>query len=438
VHCKLENYQIEMRDFLLANSRAGAFVSPGMGKTAATLSAIKSLIAEGFKGALVVAPLRVATYTWPNEISKWDDFKWLKFEVLRGQEPSGNSQIYITNYEQLPNLKNLNFCDLVVFDEITRAKNHKSQRIKAVEKLFKNHWRWGLTGTPRPNSLLELFAQIKLLDGGQRLGKSFTQFKQTYFYPTDYMGYNWEPKKDSEEKIYAKIKDLTITLRSSDYLDLPETFIEDIEIGLPIPARKLYTELERKLLVCLRQGEIVASNAAVLANKLLQITGGASYSEDRSVLEIHEGKIEALKRLLHKLGNTRVIIAANYIHERERICKAVQGCVASSTIKGNIEEIWNKGEIQYLVADPRSLGHGLNLQQGGSTVVWFSPTWSRELYDQFNARVARKGQKEITTIYRIICKDTIDEAVIETLRERGLGQSAMLNVLSNLKKAHGI
>jgi SNF2 family DNA or RNA helicase len=435
---KLEPYQEEMRDFLIGNQRAAAFVSPGLGKTAATLSAIKVLMAEGAcKAALIIAPLRVATYTWPNEIKKWDEFKFFKVESLRGTKPSGKADIYITNYEQIQKLTNLNFCDLVVFDELTKAKNPKSERVKHLRPMLRKHIRWGLTGTPRPNSLLELFAQIRLLDDGVRLGKSYDQFKRTYFYPTDYMEYNWEPKPDAEKQVYAKIQDIQITQRASDLLKIPDTIVEDIEVSLSVEGRKVYEQLEKDLLVYLTDDkELIAQNAAILVNKLLQVAGGASYDEHKETIVIHDCKIEALKKLLGTKINLaeRFIIAANYIHERERICKALPKAVDASDIKDNLEEVWNSGQIHYLVADPRSLGHGLNLQKGGSKVIWFSPTWSRELYDQFNARVARKGQEEITTIYRIIATGTIDEAVIELLRERGDSQNAMLSILTNYKK----
>ena len=358
----------------------------------------------------------------------------MRVERLRGQPPSGQAHIYTINYEQLQNLETLDFCDLVVFDEITRAKNPSSERIKAVRPMLKAHRRWGLTGTPRPNSLLELFAQIRLLDNGQRLSPSFSQFRQTYFHPIDYNEYNWEPNPGAEETIYRKIHDITITLRSSDYLGIPDTITEDLPVALPDAARALYRELERELLLCLDGEEVVADSAAILVNKLLQVSGGAVYSTDRKCVEIHAGKTMALKRLLANIQGERAIIAANYIHERNRICKAVPGAVDAAMLKGDVEKEWNSGKIRYLVADPRSLGHGLNLQGGGHTVVWFSPTWSRELYDQFNARVARKGQKEVTTIYRIICSGTMDDCVVAALHEKGLGQSAMLQVLTNFRK----
>lgn len=424
-----------MRDFLFAHDRGALFASPGLSKTASTLSALYDSMCDGAsEAALVVAPLRVATMTWPNETRKWDNFKGLKYEVLRGQKPTGKSQLYFTNYEQLPNLKDLKFCDTIVFDELTRAKNHKSERIKALKPLLNGHRRWGLTGTPRPNSLLELFGQVRLLDDGKRLGPSYDLFKKTYFVPTDYNEYNWVPKPGAEAAIYRKIHDLAITLRASDYLNLPDTIVEDVEIALPEEARTIYRELERELLVAMgSEGDVVAPNAATLVNKLLQIAGGTVYNETRGVINVHEGKIKALKRILLDYEDENVLIATNYIHERERVVASVSGAVDAAKFKGDIEDAWNSGKIHRLVADPRSLGHGLNMQEGGRCVIWYSPTWSRESYDQYNARVARKGQDREPRVHRILCSGTVDDAVVESLREKGDGQREMMRVLTNFR-----
>lgn len=425
-----EPYQRLLTEFFHKNERAAGLVGMGMGKTASTLSFCNDHILDGGRATLVVAPKRVARMTWPNEVAKWSQFKWMKPEVLTGQKPSGNSALYVTNYEQLQKLKSLDFCTTVVFDELTRAKNPQSKRIKAFRPLLKQHRRIGLTGTPRPNSLMELFAQVRLLDDGKRLGPSFSQFQQTYF-TSDYMGYKWEPKPGAEDTIYRKIADLCITLRSSDYLDLPDTIVEDIEITLPEAAKKSYDSLEKDLLIMLRESEVVAVNAAVLVGKLLQITGGQVYDQNRAVLEVHDAKLVALKKILasHK---EPVLIACNFIHERERVCAAT-GAVDAAKFKGNLEDAWNSGKIKALAVDPRSMGHGLNMQQGGRIVVWYSPNHSRELYDQMNARVARKGQTGQPIIYRLIARDTIDEAVVETLRCRGDAQGEMLALLNNLR-----
>lgn len=432
---KAEPYQDIMIKHLLDRERALEIVGLGLGKTVSTLAALNELFLDGaIRSALVVAPLRVANMTWPNEVRKWDFSRWMRVESLRGRSPSGKAQLYTINYESLPRLTDLSFCDVAIFDEITRAKNPKSERIKALVPLLKHHRRWGLTGTPRPNSLLELFAQVRLLDDGQRLGKSFHQFQRTWFHPTDYLEYNWEPNPGAEERIYEKIHDLALTLRASDYSDQPDTVVEDVEIALPEQARDMYKELEKELLVaCGDEGDVVAQNAAALVNKLLQIAGGTVYNETRGAIQVHDGKIKALKRLLVEIGDENTIIFTNYIHERERVCAAIGGTDAAK-FRGDIEDAWNSGSIKHLVADPRSLGHGLNLQKGGRNVVWFSPTWSREYYDQANARVARKGQTEIPRVYRLLCSGTMDDVVVEVLREKDLGQKAMLEILTNFRR----
>jgi SNF2 family DNA or RNA helicase len=367
--------------------------------------------------------------------------------------------IKFINYESLHKVGDLSRTDLVVFDELTKAKNPTSKRINALRPLLRPAMRrWGLTGTPRPNSLLELFAQVRLLDDGQRLGRSYSQFQQTYF-TSDYMGYVWTPREGAKEAIYEKIRDLTITLRAEDYSDVADTVVEDIEVALPESAKAIYKELEKELLVLLAKSEsgkesrkemlrmadaglltpidryeVVAVNAAVLVNKLLQVCGGAIYDAERAVLPVHDAKIKALQGCLKKLGTERAIIFCNFIHERERICAAVPGAVDAAKFVGDIEDAWNSGRIRWLVADPRSMGHGLNLQVGGRNVVWFSPTHSRELYDQANARVARSGQSGVPQVFRLICSGTVDDAVVETLRERGDAQNEMLSILSNLKQ----
>lgn len=440
-----------MRDHLVSHERAGLFAGIGLSKTASTLWSFDTLKRMGeAKAMLMVGPMRVANLTWPNEINKWASFRHLRFERLRdvGDRPSGKADVYLTSYERLlrrvkkgnewemaPRFSDLSFCDTVVFDELTKAKNPASDQINALRPLLGNRRRWGLTGTPRPNSLLELFAQVRLLDDGKRLGPSFDQFKRTWFEPEDWNEYKWLPKPDSERRIYERIHDLVITLKSSDYLDIADTVVEDIEVPLPQAAHGIYRELEKELMVLIQSKEVVAVNAAVLVNKLLQICGGAIYATQddvRSVVEIHQSKLVALKRLLVEI-NEPALIACNYIHERERICKAIPDAVDASKFKGDIEDAWNSGKIRYLVADPRSLGHGLNLQAGGRNVVWFSPCWSRELFDQFCGRVARKGQTNVPRVYRLVCPQTIEDAVIESLRERGDAQTEMMTLLSNFR-----
>lgn len=427
-----------MRDYLVTHPRAYCTVGLGLGKTASTLSALNELFADGaIRAALIVAPLRVARMTWPNEIQKWDQFQWMRVEHLKHRKPSGKAQIYLINYERLFDLLDIDWCDVVIFDEITRAKNHASKRIKHLAPMLKHHWRWGLTGTPRPNSLLDLFAQVRLLDDGKRFGTSYYRFKEKYFRPTDYMQYNWVPRARAEERIYGKISNFTLTLQSSDYLDVPDTQVTDEPVALPPEAKQMYTELEREFLAIINGHTVTAANAAVLVNKLLQVCGGVIYSEDGKPQRIHEEKIKTLKTVIRRVGEP-VIVACNYVHETDMICNLVKGAVRASSVKGDLEAKWNSGQIKVLVAHPASLGHGLNLQQGGRTVIWYSPTWSRELYDQFNARVARKGQDRIPQVFRILCPETIDDVVIESLREKGDGQSAMLRIMTQYQRMKSI
>lgn len=445
-------YQDTMHDFLVERERAALFCGIGLSKTASTLSAFRTLVADGAaRSMLVIAPLRVANLTWPNEIAKWGSFKGFKVERLRdvNDKPSGKAQIYLSNparllktvkkgndYETVPRLTDLSFCDTVVIDELTMFKNPASAQAAALRPLFKDHRRWGLTGTPRPNSLLELFAQIRLLDDGKRLSPAFTAFRDAYFEKADYQGYNYTPKEGAEEKIYRKIHDLVLTMRSSDYLDIADTVEEDIEVALPKVAHTLYRELERDLMVLVQDKVVDAVNAGVLVGKLLQITGGAVYSsqEDvRTTVHLHDAKINALKRLLVDIDGESAIIFCNFIHERERILAAVSGAVDASTFKGDIEDAWNSGAIKYLVADPRSLGHGLNMQEGGRNTIWFSPTYNRELFDQANGRIARKGQTLVPRVYKLVCPGTIDDCAVETLRERGDAQTQMMKLLSNFR-----
>lgn len=432
----LENYQREMIDYLLTRRQAYCCVGVGLGKTASTLMALNELFADGaIRSALIVAPLRVARMSWPNEIAKWDEFQWMTVEHLRGSKPSGKAHLYLINYERLDELQSLSAFDVLVFDEVTRAKNHCSKRIKRLlPKIESRHIRWGLTGTPRPNSLLELYGQLRLIDGGVRLGKNFHNFRDRYFYPTDYMRYNWAPRPGSDTQIYDKIGDITFTLRSSDHLQLPDVYIEDLLTPIRDAALSTYKRLEKDMLAHINGKEVVAVNAAVLVNKLLQVCGGAVYNEDRGYEVIHDRKVVMLKQLVESFDNEPILVAANYLHEVDRIVKAIPGAVAASTLGNDLETRWNRREIPVLVAHPASLGHGLNLQEGGRVVVWYSLTWSRELYDQFNGRLIRKGQKLAPEIYRLVVPGTIDDVVIETLKQRGDEQNVMTQIMLNYKK----
>jgi len=447
--------------WLIHHDQAALFAGMGLGKTASVLTAYVCMKLLGTsKGVLIVSPLRVTNLTWQNEANRWDHTKDLKVANLRTKEGwlsllDGSADIYLINYESLPRLgqaymKFQHDClpfDTVVFDESTMAKNPSSKRINGFRKHIKHITRrWGLTGTPNPNSLLELYAQIRLLDEGKRFGPSADAFKRAYFHPIDYMEYDWRINgKDAEDKIYAKLSDIALVLKTEDYSDVPQPEITDVEVTLGDEARKHYDEMEKELLAMIGSGDspVIAPNAAVLAGKLHQMTGGAVYREDKTVADFHTAKLDELRALITKLKkhepNRTFLIACNYRHEQSRIAGALNQAVRFSDAESKADQDilfsrWNAGHIPYLVVDPRSVGHGLNLQSGGYTVIWYSVPWSNELYAQLNARLCRRGQSEQVEVYRLIAQNTIDDAVVETLRQRAEGVHELMTTLKNLWK----
>lgn len=449
--------QILADEHLAEHDQAALFMGCGLGKTATVLHRLDKMFDDGAcSGALIVAPMRVCNLTWPAELQKWDQVRHLRLANLRTKRgldafERGAAELYVCNYEMLPKLREvirgrkrrpLPF-DTVIWDELSRAKNHNSMRINCIRKRLHHathgcRRHWGMTGTPAPNGLMDLFAQVRLLDGGRRLGPQFEAFRDAYFTSSDWNGYNWMPVEGAREKIYNQIGDLALTLRSSDWLDIPDVVEEDVEVTLPEEARKTYKTMEKELLVLMDSVYITAVNAAVLVGKLLQITSGAVFSEaveSRKVtVHIHDAKLLALGALLQRIGREPVILFYQYTHELERIQRAFPQVVAwaEAGTKAKQELLvaqWDAGLIPVLAAHPKSMAHGLNLQAGGSTIIWFTPTWSREDYDQANSRVARRGQDAITRIYRLLTRDTTDETVAEALRARDAEQSALLEAL---------
>lgn len=446
---------------LKEHPRAALFAGMGLGKTSSVLQAFNELWAEGKSSAmLVVAPLRVSRLTWPHEVQKWDQFRWMKTAVLRTQEgwthlENRDAQVYLINYESLPWLcyrylagtKKPPF-DIIVFDESTKAKNPASQRIRKLRKYLKHFsTRWILTGTPNPNNLMELWAQYRLLDDGERLGTAFSAYRNRYFEAEDYMKYTWRLRPGSDRAIHAAIHDITLVLRSADFLEIEDTITEDIEVPLPAKAKNAYEELERTLLAMLEEDvEVVAVNAAALVSKLLQITGGHTYyaidpllpaeKTNRAVAILHDAKIKALEAFMKRYPGENFLVATQFRHEHASLVKAIPGAVSFQGQKDEAKTLrdWNEKRIKVLVADPRSIGHGLNLQYGGRICVWYSQTWSRELYDQFNARLARTGQTRVPIVARLVSPGTMDDAVIETLREKHEGQTALQQALLNFKE----
>lgn len=442
-------------EWLVEHERAGLFMGMGLGKTGSAIMAWLTLHALGeSQAALVVAPLRVCNLTWPNELRKWKQFQTIQFANLRTKEGMArfnrrDAHLYLTNWEMLPALARWYEengeawpFDSVIFDELTRAKNHKSKRVVMFRKtLSKINRRWGLTGTPNPNSLLELFGQVLLLDDGQRFGPSFSDFQNNLFTAVDYhKRYDWRPDPGTPEIIAAKLATLSITLLSSEFLkNVPDLCEEDWEVDLPEIAHENYKKLEVDLLLSMGdRGDIVAPNAAVLVNKLLQVCSGAAYNEEGDPIELHDAKIKAVKQFV-KENHEPTVIVYNYRHELERLRAAFPNALAFEDYKTverqkELETWWNEKKVSILLVHPKAFSHGLNFQDGGNIVAWFSLTWSREDYDQVNARLYRRGQKKIVRVVRFNCPGKMDDAAIETLSNKNEGQKALVSLLTNYRQ----
>jgi len=446
-----------LTDHLLAHLHALGFVGVGIGKTSATLNALSHLLKSGkSKGALVMAPMRVANLTWPMEVQRWDDFNWMRVANLRTEGGKraflqGKAHIYVVNFESIPVLlklvkgrKDVRLglpFDTIIVDESTKMKNPSSKRINAFRREVKHEdvkRIWALTGTPAPNSLMDLFAQVRFVDGGQRLGRAFDLFKQTYFRPTGYQGYQWKELPGSQEKIEQRIADITLTLRSKDWLNLPETVVEDVETPLSADLAKKYRDFERDLVLEIRKDkEITAASAAALVSKLLQFTSGSVYDEDGKHNELHDLKLKALERIA-KEADSPLLVAVAFKHEiariRERFPKAkfFQDAKNLTSQKEMLEE-WNAGKIPMLVAHPKSMSHGLNLQAGGNNLVWMSLTYSRDDYEQTIGRLERRGQDAVVKVWRIMCPDTVDYAVATVVEEKRATEDRLLAALQLLE-----
>lgn len=449
-------HQKTMIEHGIKNPISAWFAGMGLGKSAARLSVWDHLFIDGaLKGVLVVAPLRVAVLTWPNEVEKWDNFRWMKVADLRtkaGKQAwlDGSADIYTINYEALPRftrefIKGKTAAELpvneVFFDESDNAKNPSSKRINEFRKYGRPKFeRCGIqTGTPISNNRLDLFAQIRLLDQGERFGVAFGKWRNQYFMPDN--PYSEWPKfvlrDGSEELLEKKIADVSLVLRSEDHGDWEAPTTQDINIALPANVKKTYQKVEKELLETLEDGtEIIAPNAAALVTKLLQITSGAVYVQEgddtstKRVEHLHTAKIDALKKL-HKKHGKPILVACQYIHEVDRVLEAIPG--AEKFTNERLAN-WNRGEIPMIVAHPKSIGHGLNMQDGSNIVCWFTLGYSRGLYDQFNARLARQGQTEKTIVYRLTCSGSIDDAVANALESKDKDQAAFLHTLQNVKK----
>ena len=410
------------------------------GKTVTTLTAIRDLMYDTFEvnRVLVVAPLRVARDTWPEEIRKWDHLKDLTCSVVVGSVAERRralqkkADIYIVNRENLAWLyenSRLDF-DMVVLDELSSFKNHQSKRFRAMKALRPNVKRIvGLTGTPSGNGLMDLWAEFRILDMGERLGRYISQYRNLYFQPDKCNGmvvYSYKPLPGAEEAIYHQIADITVSMKATDYLEMPELVSVAKEVRLSEKEKERYDELKKSLVLELPGGEVTAANAASLTLKLSQMANGAIYTDDKDVVAIHDRKLAALEDLVESANGKSVLVAYWFKHDKDRIRKRME---ARELKEPQDFADWNAGKIPVALIHPASAGHGLNLQEGGCTIVWFGLTWSLELYQQLNARLWRQGQKHTVVIHHIITKDTHDEDVMKALEKKDMRQSSLIEAV---------
>lgn len=481
----LHNYQNTGVDHILDNPAAGLFLDMGLGKTVTTLTAIDELIYGRLEvlNVLVIAPKRVVDYVWEEEAHVWEHLRHLRIEKVRGtakqrlkalKTPADIHLIGRDNVSWLCGLYGGSMIpfDMVVIDELSSFKNPKSQRFKALRMVRPSVKRIvGLTGTPSPNGLIDLWSQLYLLDMGRRLGKFITSYRENYFYAAKKNGnivYKYGLVKGAEDMIYGAIGDICMSMSAEDYLELPEVKLNDIEIVFPPNLQDAYNEFEREKVLdmwedlkeqraekvrkmeedelqglpyTLEAGyvsstevasmpiQIAAPNAAALTNKLLQFSNGAIYDEDRNVHEVHELKLDEAKEIVENANGSPVLIAYTYQHDRDRLLKALKK-YKPRTLKSDKDVLdWNNGEVQVLLMHPASGGHGLNLQSGGHIIVWFGQTWSLELYMQFNARLNRQGQKERVIINRLISCNTEDQNVVKALARKNGDQAALMEAV---------
>ena len=437
------DYQRYAAEFIISHPVAALLLDMGLGKTSITLTAINDLLFDRFEvhKVLVVAPLRVARDTWSAEIEKWEHLKNLRYSVVVGTAQERISalltpaDIYIINRENIQWLveeSGLPFdFDMAVIDELSSFKNHKSKRFRAFMKVRPKLKRIvGLTGTPAGNGLMDLFAELKLLDMGERLGRLIGQYRNTYFQPDKRNGmviYSYKPLPDAEQRIYDKISDITISMKAADHLKMPELISLECTVQLSEKEKEKYDQLKKDFILATEDNEVTAANAASLSNKLSQMANGAVYSDDESVIEIHDRKLDALEDIIESMNGRPLLVAYWFKHDLERIRKRFE--IREIKSSRDISE-WNSGKIPVALIHPASAGHGLNLQSGGSTLVWFGLTWSLELYQQTNARLWRQGQTADTVIIQnIIAKDTIDEQIIKALKTKDTTQAALITAV---------
>ena len=441
---KPHDYQQHAITFMRTHPQAALLLDMGLGKTIITLTAITHMLYDDFTAVrpLVIAPLRVARDTWPEELDKWDHLKGLRMAVMVGtpqqrrQALHQDADIWVINRENLPwlhdELKGHWPFDTVIIDELSSFKSHSAKRFKVLKKNRRHIRRiYGLTGTPAPNSLLDIWAPFRLIDEGKRLGRTITTYRDTYFTPGKRNGhivYEWKLKPGADEAIHQAIGDITLSMKAVDHLDMPEATTVDRHVTLTPKARKAYAALRDEMVAEIQGETIDAGSAGVLAGKLQQLANGAIYTDhDHNWTLVHDAKLDALDEIIEEATGNTVLVAFWYKHDLERLRARYPDGRLLDTDKDMAD--WKAGRIQLGFIHPASAGHGLNLQSGGHIIVWLAPTWSLELYEQTNGRLNRQGQTHPVSIIRVITKGTIDTRIIQALEKKDTTQAALIDAV---------
>jgi SNF2 family DNA or RNA helicase len=445
--------------FLLEHGGAALFLDPGLGKTSITLAALKILLKEGVvERVVIVAPLRVIYSVWPNEIQKWNDFQHITFSICHGAEKETairqNAQIYLVNPEGLEwFLSNWKLVkpDTLVVDESTKFKNSQSKRFKILRPMLgKFKRRWILTGTPAPNGLLDLFSQMYIVDEGRSLGRYITHYRNEYFDACGFGGYDWRIRKGADVLVYKKIKPYALRLQAEDFIDLPDMVENDVYVDLPTKAFETYFKVELTAFAELEDGaELNPASAAAAVSKCRQISNGAVYATLRDSLSkavnVHDAKMEALESILEERGGKPVMVAYEFVHDYSHACEYFRqtfpfiGGGVSPKRADELVRAWNAGELPVLFVHPQSAGHGLNMQENEESdcIIWMSPPWDLELYDQLNRRLRRSGAKfNRLFVHRLIGRSTVDEIAAAVLRGKNRTQKKLLDYLKTYRKSH--
>lgn len=439
---------------IVADAAVGLFLDMGLGKTVITLDAINTLRYDRWavQRVLIIAPKKVAEGTWTKEAQKWEHLRHLRISAVLGSQQkrlralATPADIYVINRDNVAWLvdyfKNAWPFDMVVLDESSSFKNSQNKRFKALKLVRSRINRLvELTGTPASNGLIDLWAQIYLLDGGARLGRTLGQYRERFFDPDKRSRtqiFSYTPKDGSMEYIQQAIGDICVSMKAEDYLNLPDRMFDDVPVVLDDKARKAYRQLERDLLLELDEGQITAASAGVLTGKLLQLCNGAVYDSEKRPLAIHNCKVEAFLEVLEQLNGQHCLVFYNFQHDRDRLLAALEPLGLRVRVYQNAadEDAWNAGEIDVLLAHPASCAYGLNLQNGGHHIVWFGLTWSLEQYEQANKRLHRQGQRHPVIVHHLVVQGGMDEDVIESLRAKGDTQEALMDALkARIKKA---